>query len=513
MKPLAAALFLCLASAAFAQDAYENKDLKFRFRLPSADYELKAYEKTAKGEWWGWGDTFCEMRAKGSAEAPFSGVLLYSSAGWTTERYMKWREEEWKKNNQNVKREKDEVLDKRKPGNWRVVEWSLEYKDTGFRYVHLFVQKAKHNFELMLWCTDGLWEDARPLMYKVIESVEYEQWSAEKPSDPKPSDPKPSDPQPAAGGTPYTHKDLGVGLTVPDGFDIRESGFKLGDNNAVLEFQKGDDAFGTLAAIDFDGSPKAWADASIQAFEKSMQNLKVLDAKTAGEWERRDFRADTNGVAVRFAIIFHVIPAKKKGVYLYVWSGEGDWGKFKDVFEGTIASVKTGGGGAKPADPKPSDPKPADPTPAAGDGVAVPEDMWKGFGAGTTVTYKMNSAGTEMQMTHELVEHKEGESYTVRTDMVMGGNKIPGQNQKYVVRKPEPGKDPAPAGEKPQIEDGEETIKVPKGEFKCKWTKTTTKQGWSKVWSCEDVPMRMVKMESESGGMKTTMELMDFVRK
>lgn len=147
------------------------------FKLPSDDYELKSYEKPQKGEKWGWTDTIAEIWSKDSAEDLMQGILFYSTAAWTNEKYANWRLEQWKTNNKNVK-ELDRKERESKYGKILLTKIRLDYQDNGWFYCHLFIQKGKHNLELMLWCPETVQEDSEKQMMKVVASVVYAETGA-----------------------------------------------------------------------------------------------------------------------------------------------------------------------------------------------------------------------------------------------------------------------------------------------------------------------------------------------
>ena len=144
--------------------------------------------------------------------------------------------------------------------------------------------------------------------------------------------------------------------------------------------------------------------------------------------------------------------------------------------------------------------------------VKVREHLWRDFGVGTNVTYKMNTSGMEMEMTTVLLK-KSDTGYVLRTDMVVSGNKVDGKPIEYIVEKPTGGDKSAPNALKTKITVGDEEIEVPAGRFKCHWTRHETEKSMYKIWSAKEVPGRIVKMESEFSGTKTTEILVKFEKK
>lgn len=170
------------------------------------------------------------------------------------------------------------------------------------------------------------------------------------------------------------------------------------------------------------------------------------------------------------------------------------------IFDAVVASVELGEFKEEPGGDE-----------AGADKEVLLPNPWEGCGKGSWVKYAMTSeaAGTrtEMEMVMTLVDF-DGDSYTQKTDMVMNGAKIPGQDQKVsrLQKAPE-------SGEAPKPEEGDETVKVAKGEYKCHWVKTKSDQGWSQIWTSDDVVLKTVKTVAEFGGGKSSMELVDFEKK
>lgn len=320
----------------------------------------------------------------------------------------------------------------------------------------------------------------------------------------------------------YTHKEREIRFTIPKDWSLRQKDFQWGWGAGTLtEFVSKDQAIGGVLFYE----PQAMkVERYADAVEKAVSKLegmktykKVKDEKVEGKkngaWLIREYEMDYNGNDYRRVNVF--INRGQHNFNFAQWCYETQWDECKAKIYKNIETLTLGDlPEAKPADDAPAA-KPAPDKPVTAPAVAVapkaievPEDSWKGAGVDSFVKYKTPQG---LEMTYVLVEHKDGESYSMRTDMVMSGNKLPSQTLKFVVKKPEAGKEPE--GEKPQMEQGEETIKVAKGEFKCKWTKVTTKQGWSKSWLCDDVPFRLVKSEGEYSGVKTALELVDFEKK
>jgi hypothetical protein len=141
--------------------------------------------------------------------------------------------------------------------------------------------------------------------------------------------------------------------------------------------------------------------------------------------------------------------------------------------------------------------------PASGDTkeVVVPSP-WAGCGKGSWALYRRTEGGSVTEYYVVLVD-QDADSYTTRVDMVMEGKRGEGTPTKTALRQRV-----AVGGHEPKVETGEETIVPQKGDLgiKCTWTKTThppmkgSPDGfWTKVWTNEGIPGRVVRSESGSG--------------
>jgi hypothetical protein len=153
---------------------------------------------------------------------------------------------------------------------------------------------------------------------------------------------------------------------------------------------------------------------------------------------------------------------------------------------------------------------------------------WSKFKPGTSITTRMttSTAGmtNEVTTTITLVE--------VGTDKVVletsGVTKAMGMEFKLPAAKrdvsktiplPKGVKKPAAPGTKPEAayEEGMETLKVGGTEVKAKWYKVKSETGGlksdAKVWTSDDVPGTMVKMEATTTGLatgETKLEVLEF---
>lgn len=240
-------------------------------------------------------------------------------------------------------------------------------------------------------------------------------------------------------------------------------------------------------------------------------------------WESEEKVAGKEGDWVKVVLELEAGEDEMKSAHLFVSKGQddfelavmskaGDWEKSVKVADEILASLEFGEFKEEAVEPGP---KVEDPEAAGGGGPGEGKEVllpnpWEGCGKGSWAKYRMvtEAAGTktEMEMTTTLVNFDE-DSYTIKTDMVMGGNAIPGQETKINLRQKTAG------GEAPKSEEGDETVKVAKGELACHWVKTTTDQGWSQSWTSAEVPGRTVKILAEYAGSKTVMELLDYEKK
>jgi hypothetical protein len=190
-------------------------------------------------------------------------------------------------------------------------------------------------------------------------------------------------------------------------------------------------------------------------------------------WYEWEYEKGGKKYLFTYVAVFHL--RDKYNYKLVLWVEKKQWDAHKDAVAAILDSFKPldGGGGEKE--------------------IVLP-NPWQGCGKGSWAKYKMG----ETELKYTLVD-QDADSYTITTD--------DGPPQKVAL------KVKVKDGDAPKTEEGEETIKVPKGEFKCKWLKTTTAQGWSKVWTSDGVPYRIVRQESEFGAVKSSMELVDFEKK
>lgn len=224
-----------------------------------------------------------------------------------------------------------------------------------------------------------------------------------------------------------------------------------------------------------------------------------------GEWLKVVLELEAGEEEMKSAHLF--VSKGKDDFELGVMAKAGDWdGAGKDI-EAILSSLEFGAFKDEGDDAAPEEKLP----PPDGDGktVLLP-NPWEGCGKGSWVRHRMvseaNGTKTEIELTTTLVDFDD-ETYTLKSDMRMGENVIAGKEMKVNRRVPAPGADA------PKPEEGDETIRVAKGEFACHWVRTAVGEGWSKSWTNAGVPGQMVKAVSEAPGGKSEMELLDFEKK
>ena len=152
---------------------------------------------------------------------------------------------------------------------------------------------------------------------------------------------------------------------------------------------------------------------------------------------------------------------------------------------------------------------------------------WSKHKKGTAVTLKVTTdfggMNTESRFTTTLVDVQPDKVVLETTGVsTVNGMEIKAPSMKRDVPKevilPASVKKEDYTAQKPPgtFEQGEETVKVAGGEFKAKWYKTKSSAAGneveSKSWMSDDVPGRVVKLESATKGaaaIKTKMELVE----
>lgn len=322
MKKRIALVAVLLASVAAGQEAkdgvYLHRELEIRVAVPR-DWTLRTKEFK---EGWGAG-TLVEFA---NPDGSLRGALVHEEASQKVERYAETvhKSLEGLKGLRALKKVREEKL-ARTTGTWLLREYEADLEDNDYRRVHVFINRGKHNFHFVQCGPEARWEELKAAATRNIDALVYG--------------------EEAAGFADYVNGALNVKLSHPASWARRDKDFQLGDPHAVLEVQRGAEIYGTLGAIDYPGADleaKAWADASMKAFEKTMENIRTFESPAGGACERRDFRADIGGAPTRLMLVFWPNAEKRKGVYLYFWTAEDAWDGHKDVIERTMATFKTG---------------------------------------------------------------------------------------------------------------------------------------------------------------------------
>lgn len=458
------------------QETYENKDFQLRFRLPSADFALRTQEKEFTFQWNG---TLCEVASK---DGMIGGVLVHYTSAMRVDKYADWREGAWSKTEgvKSFQRVHEKKIEGKPKGQWLVREHQMEYNDYDYRYLQLFVADGKHNFELALWVSETLWEEQKETLYRIVNSVSYGAAS---------DDPGPG-PDVEVKDRRYVNRALGLHATGPESFAVRGADFQFGIQNSIAEFET-DDTAAVIGVQDLGVDAAAHADAFQKTIEKAHQKFKrVAETKDDRGRVRHDYEGEKDGITIRYAALFAV--DSKRNYFFVAWMDASSWEKRRAEVDRLLASL----------------------TFFPVETVAIP-DPWKGLGPGSWVKYKRTSEnlvrGTgepplEIELLHVLVD-QDAESYTVRVDTVVRGKTTEGKPEKVLLRRRKTDEPKA------KVEEGEETVTVPKGDFKCRWRKVTTEQGWTKTWTSDAVPLGLVKSQSLMGSDSTIVELVDFEKK
>jgi len=282
-----------------------------------------------------------------------------------------------------------------------------------------------------------------------------------------------------------------VRLTVTKDWKIA-----AGDGATLCVFSLGEAVQGDLEVhAKSDRTPEQEADLTEQGFKEADGVKRVTRAKEekpkrpAGDWLRREVVVEHARITLRYVMLY-----VKRGATLFTLAAccdEAEWKKLEEAIGNVMdAFVFLDGGSPNP---------------------------WAGCGPGSWARFRVTfEIGPEGRLppppeirTVTLVD-RDAESYTVRTDRGVEGGKVhEGVPERIALAKK--------AGADGKVETGEETLTSgQKGgwSLKCAWTKTTRERGWTKVWTCDDVPGRVVKVEeSDGGGRGHTMTLVEFEKK
>ncbi|MEK7467327.1 MAG: hypothetical protein AAB074_07935 [Planctomycetota bacterium] len=493
-------LFAVSASAGFKDGVYTSAEHGTRFKLPK-DWKLEE-TKSEDGK----------VAKLQSADRKTDGVFRHVKEGMGASKHAKWRSKEWEKKGAAVTWDSEEKPEGRE-GDWLKVVLDMEAGPDEYKSVHLFFSKGTDDFEFALMTRVEGWGDAEKVINEILASLEFGEFKEDAGEAPAGGAAQ------AGMGLMWADAARGIAVRGAAGWKYRTEDFRIHDPNEIVEWETGDEeVLVCLSEIANDGAldAKTWADLTVKALGNSFKNQKLVEAVSPAGTERRDFTAESEGRPVRFAYLFFT--RHDKSYYLQVMAMGETWDKSKDLVEGMFASLALGDVAAQVEEMKSQPAAGAGTTDGKGNGAETAEggkevllpNPWEGCGKGSWSKYNLVSEAsgtkTEMEMTTTLVDF-DAETYTVKTDMVMGGNAIPGQEQKVNRRQKVAG------DEATKPEEGDEKITVPKGEFSCHWTRTKSAQGWSQAWTCSDVPGQTVKAVSEYGGSRSVMELVEFQKK
>jgi hypothetical protein len=157
--------------------------------------------------------------------------------------------------------------------------------------------------------------------------------------------------------------------------------------------------------------------------------------------------------------------------------------------------------------------------------AADEENPYKKVKVGDFATYKMSgkAGGMDVEGTvTQTVSAKSDKEVTIKVTGKVNGMDVPAQEQKIDLTKPyDPTKAAFPPGTEAKVEklkDGKEKVKAAGKEYDCTWETFKVKakanglevEANVKVWQSKDLPMLVVKMETntEVAGMKVEV-LMD----
>ncbi|MBI2900598.1 MAG: hypothetical protein HYY17_10460 [Planctomycetes bacterium] len=275
----------------------------------------------------------------------------------------------------------------------------------------------------------------------------------------------------------------------------------------LAEFWIGEDIGGRLVCYESTMTAKQYVEWRskdwLTRFKGSWENQNKGDEKRA----ELECAVKTEEQTYRYV---HVAYATGKKVYdLMMWAKNETFSTFLSVVRGIVKTVKYSASGSSGDSGTGNT--------GGAKAVKVAKHLWKEWGKGTLVSYKMvnefSGQKMEMTMTMELVD-KDDSSYTIKTVMEMPGGVKNETTQKYEVDpKAGEGGSGTGTGEKPKMEKGKETIKVPAGEFDCEWVQTESSGTVTKAWNSDKVPGGLVKSHTKMAAGTTVMELVKLEKK
>ncbi|MBI2901567.1 MAG: protein kinase [Planctomycetes bacterium] len=135
-------------------------------------------------------------------------------------------------------------------------------------------------------------------------------------------------------------------------------------------------------------------------------------------------------------------------------------------------------------------------------------DPWAGCAIGSWARYRMVLDAKGTARTLDVVVHlgrNDERTFTMSTTFTDG----PRQGQISLF--PDVPRRGAPELADP--ESGEEAVRVPKGDFRCRWARPSVPGGSVQVWWSDEVPFRVVKRIYRTPNRTATVELVDFEKK
>ncbi len=476
---------------------YRNEERKIQFTVPASDYDLRSDPATFRFQWKG---ALCEISSRDSM---VGGVLLYFPAAMKAQKYAQWREKSWKSSPHVKKYDRvNDTLWKKKTGEWLVVEHQMEYEDYDYHYLTLHLAHKRHNFELVLWVSDTIWDDYREGLYGILKSVRYGDLPAPAPKAEIPAPEKETTPEPeAAPAKPelYLNREHGFRLLVPPTWDLRNGEFQFDLEGTLLEFEKGEKLAGVLGFHEGAVALEEYTGAFLKGVEKTNESFEDLGTtRTDSGTLLRQCRGKREQTLMRYSLLFAT--HGDRNYHIVFWTAEKDWNLFEAplaaLLESFIFPTKTGV--EKKTSAKPPEKKPE---------VSHP---WRGCNAGSWSEYRTvteeGASRSEMGMRYHLLEIGDG-YYRMRTDVRVADGWVRGEPIRIEFAAGT--KEISPA----DLSKGSELVEVPAGEFLCTWAKRATGEDRSQVWTSDEIPFRMVKSLSLSGGKKTTVTLVGFEKK
>jgi hypothetical protein len=303
----------------------------------------------------------------------------------------------------------------------------------------------------------------------------------------------------------------GISFSVPDKekFKIKTSDFEDAWPGTIAQIVNEEDLIlGCLAITEEKHAAKDFAKSRIDGWKQDAdigKTLKVLKNAAKGSAHVLEYTFEYADYTWHYIEVIH---GGDRVVELALWCPEDNWKANEAAMRKISESVKAGGEKASTTT-----------SGSTGGGSAVkasvPENLWKDFGVGTKIVYRMVNEMSGMKMegtiTQELVA-KDDKSFRVKVTTEMQNLPKTEAEMEYVVD-PNAGSGGGGGGVKADVQKGKETIKVEAGEFECEWIETKVQGSTTRVWQSKKVPGGMVKTAGETSAGKMTMELVKFEAK